>query len=303
MIVISRQSSVISFIKGVLPAIVCSTLPMFFAGCGPGLRVEQEERIVAGKATIAEAADVLNARRLAMIPIRASGELVYEEFKDGHRSEDFRFRSVTLRFVPDRRIYFRANSLVGEAIRLGGNADQFWLRMKPKEISRYWWGNWEDLDGCHQQLLLSPRIMLEALGMVAIDAGWVLGNQAGFDVLSKVGGTWTPLKKVYVRTNDYLIEKIEYFAGSPTPRVQVNLGEYKQVTDNISVPGRITVLSFDADTLTSKVDIRLKGIKLFEPNKKQLAGLFEPVDSKGVKYVYRLGADCRFVLQEKKGKR
>lgn len=291
------------FTKPVLPVIVCSMVSIFFGGCGPSLRVEQEEPVVAGKATIAEAADVLNARRLAMIPIRASGELVYEEFTDGKRSENFRFKPVRLFFIPDRRIYFTASSILGEAICLGGNADEFWLRMKPKEVSRYWWGNWDDLDGCNRQLLLSPLIMLEALGMVSVDGSWVLENQTGFDVLSKYSNAMMPLKKVYVRTSDYLIERIEYFAGSPKVQAQVTLGEYKQVSENVFVPGRITILSFDGDALTSKVDIRLKGIKLFAPNKKQLAGLFEPADPKGIKYVYRLDTNCRFVLQEQKGKR
>jgi hypothetical protein len=287
--------------KAFFLSIICSMLSMFFCGCGPSLRVEQAGPIVAGKASIAEAAEVLNARRLAMIPIRSSGELFYEEFEDGKRGENFRF-TATLRFVPERRIYFRCKSLVGEAIHLGGNADEFWLRMKPKEVSRYWSGNWDDLDGCGRQLLLSPLIMLEALGMVSVDGSWVLENEAGFDVLTKYSNAMKPLKKVYVRTSDYLIERIEYFSGSPRPQVQVELGEYKHVAANVSVPGRITVLSFDADVLTSKVGIRLKGIRVFEPNKKQLAVLFEP-DPKGVKYVYRLDTNCEFVPQEQKGKR
>lgn len=293
---------VTNYMKPVLQVFVCLALSLFLTGCGPAVKQKQEEHIIAGKATIAEAAGVLNARRLAMIPVRSSGELTYEEFKDGKRSEDFTFRTVTLRFVPDRQIYFRANSLVGEAIRLGGNAEKFWLRMKPKEVSRYWWGYWKDLDRCNQQLLLSPGIMLEALGMVDIDNGWVLENQPGFDVLSKVGGKTAPLKKVYVRTSDYLIDRIEYFAGSPTPQAQLNLSEYENVTENISIPGKITILSVGEDTLMSKVEIRLKGIKLFEPSKKQLDGLFEPADTRGVEHVYRLGDGCQFELQDDKEK-
>lgn len=273
-------------------SVVCSALLLFFSGCGPAIRVEPTERVVAGKASIAEAADVLNGRRLAMIPIKASGELNYEEFPDG---EKLRFRPANLFFIPDRRIFFKASSLVGEAILLGGNADEFWLRMKPKEVSRYWSGTWEDLDGCGEQLLLSPKIMLEALGMVSIDESWVLENQTGFDVLSKDAGTPMPLKKIYVRTGDYLVDRIEYFAGSATPQVQVKLGEYKQVAANVSVPGRITILSFDAGEVTSKVEIRLKAIKVFEPSEKQLAKLFEQPNSKGVKHVYRLDEDCSFV--------
>ena len=270
---------------------------LVFSGCGRSLLVEEPERIVLGKSSIAEAGAALDEYRLQMIPISASGELVYEEFSGGRRKESLKFTPAVLRFVPDRRMYFRANNLFGEAVRLGSNDDEFWLRMKPKEVNRYWSGSWDQLGNCREQLLLSPKVMLEALGVVSVDSGWVIVNQPGIDVLVKYDSAGLPLKKIYVRTSDYLIDKIEYYGAGFSVAVEVKLSGYKKLEGRVSVPGNIMITSFDEDAVQSTMEVRFKSIKRFEPTDKQLGLLFKPVDSKGIENIYRLNDNCQFVLE------
>lgn len=273
-------------------------LGLSILGCKPSLVIEKPERIVLGKSSIAAAGAVLGENRLQMVPIQASGELFYEEFAGGKLKEHLKFTGGQLRFVPDRRMYFRANNLFGEAIKLGSNDKEFWLRMKPKEVNRYWSGTWERLRNCREQLLLSPKIMLEALGVVSVDSSWKIINQPGVDVLVKYDDIGLPLKKIYVRTSDYLIEKIEYYGKGIFIAVEVKLSGYKKIEGKVSVPGNIMITSFDDGVVQSTMEVRFKRIKRFVPTKKDLSGdLFKPAKTKGIENIYRLNENCQFILE------
>ncbi|MBW8036613.1 MAG: hypothetical protein FVQ79_13555 [Planctomycetes bacterium] len=273
-------------------------LVLMLSGCGVTPVIDEPRTIVIGKSSIAEAGAALDEYRLRMVPIWASGQLFYKEFVGGKRKEHLKFNPANLRFIPDRRMYFGANLVIGgEAIRLGSNDEEFWLRMRPKEVDRYWSGNWKQLENCREQLLLSPKVMLEALGVISVDSSWRIVNQPGIDVLVKYDGVGLPLKKIYVRTSDYLIDKIEYYGKGILVAVEVKLSGYKKIADNVSVPGNIMITSFDEGAVQSTMEVRFKRIKRFEPSAKQLRVLFKPADSKGIENVYRLNENCQFMLE------
>ena len=273
---------------------------LMWSGCEvtPVIEDEEPQLVVTGKNSVAEAGSVLEEHRLQMIPVDASGELFYKEYAGGKRKENLKFTGAQLRFVPERWMYFRANNLFGEAIRLGSNDEEFWLRMKPKEVNRYWSGSWDRLENCREQLLLSPKAMLEALGLISIDSSWKIVNQPGVDVLVKYDGAGLPLKMIYIRTSDYLIDKIEYYGKGIFVAVEVKLSKYKQIEGKVSVPGNIMITSFDEGVVQSTMEVKFKSIKRFEPTKKDLSGrLFKPVGFKGIGKVYRLNENCQFVSE------
>jgi len=245
---------------------------LVLSGCGVTLVIDEPRGVVVGKGSIATAGAVLDEYRLQMVPVMASGELIYVEFEGGKRKSPLKFNPAILRFVPDRRMYFRANNLFGEAVRLGSNGEEFWLRMKPKEVDRYWSGSWRQLRNCREQLLLSPKVMLEALGVISVDSSWRIVNQPGVDVLVKYDGVGLPLKKIYVRTSDYLIDKIEYYGKGILVAVEVKLSGYKKIEGGVSVPGNIMITSFDEGVVQSTMKVRFKSIKRFKPSDKQLRG-------------------------------
>ena len=53
---------------------------------------------------------------------------------------------------------------VAKAVILGSNEEEFWLALRPKEISSYYIGRWQDVRD-FEGLVMSPRVVLEAVGI------------------------------------------------------------------------------------------------------------------------------------------
>ena len=246
-----------------------------------------------GKRTIAEAIAALQGHRENIRPIKAGGKL-HLEWYDGEGKAHQENLNINLRFYPPGRVYFRGDTLLGEAIRLGANAEEFWILMKPKEISTYKWGRRPQAEVCLQQHWLNPQNLFEALGMVSVDAGWSLSNQGDFDILTKTGPAGNRLKRIYVDCCDYAAGRIEYFDGNGKLAIALELDDYTQVGDGAAVPTRIGITHYDTNTV---VNITLKNVKLFEPSPKQLVGLFSRPELKGFEHVHRLNEDCEFAEQ------
>ena len=54
-----------------------------------------------------------------------------------------------------------------KGIVLGSNEEEFWLAVRLKEVSGYWWGRWSE-ESRPEKLMISPRLVLEALGVAAV---------------------------------------------------------------------------------------------------------------------------------------
>jgi hypothetical protein len=268
------------------------SLCVFFAGCATPPSVRPPV-ICPGKRTIAEAIVTLQRHRGNIRPIKAGGDLRLEWY-DNEKRPHQESMNINLRFYPPGRVYFRGDTLLGEAIRLGANAEEFWILMKPEEISTYKWGRRTQAEVCLQQHWLNPQNLFEALGMVSIDEGWSLSNQGDFDIFTKTGPAGNRLKRIYVDCCDYAAGRIEYFDGNGKLTISLELDSYTQVGDGATVPTRIGITHYDTNTV---VNITLKNVKLFEPSPKQLVGLFSRPEPKGFEYVYRLNDDCEFSEQ------
>jgi len=247
--------------------------------------------ICPGKRTITEAIAALQRHRENIRPIKAGGDLRLEWY-DNEKRPHQESMNINLRFYPPGRVYFRGDTILGEAIRLGANAEEFWILMKPKEISTYKWGRRSQAEICLQQHWLNPQNLFEALGMVSIDEGWSLSNQGDFDILTKTGPAGNRLKRIYVDFCDYMTKRIEYFGSDGQVVIALELDDYTQVGDGAAVPTRIGITHHDTNTV---VNITLKNVKLFEPSPKQLVGLFSRPEPKGFEYVLKLDDNCEFV--------
>lgn len=268
------------------------SLCVLVPGCA-ALPVAHRPTICPGKRTIAEAIAALQRHRENIRPIRASGKL-HLEWYDGEGKAHQENLNINLRFYPPDRVYFRGDTLLGEAIRLGTNAEEFWVLMKPKEISRYEWGRRGRAEACFRQQWLNPQNLLEALGMVSFDTGWSLSSEGDFDILTSAGPAGSRLKRIYVDCCDYMTKRIEYFGSDGQIVITLELDGHTRLGDAAGVPTKISITHHDTNTA---VDIVLKNVRLFEPSPKQLVGLFARPEPKGFERVLKLNDSCEFVEQ------
>jgi hypothetical protein len=262
------------------------TALLVVTGCGP---TKKPLLICPGKNSIAEALTALQSQSKNMVSLYAKGKsrLQYYDEKEKKRKENL---NVKILVKSSDAIYLRGDmSIISKAVILGSNEREFWLAIKPKEISSYWWGRWPDLDSS-QNLLINPKTLLEALGITEIDmqADWSLSNKGPFDILTKrADGIIT--KRIYVYCCDNTIRKIEYFDLDGQALAFTELDEYKEVSDNFSVPSRITVTTYGSDKKEDSIDItfNLKSIKHREITARQNE-LFERPQTQGYKNLYKL---------------
>jgi hypothetical protein len=225
--------------------VTCITALLALTGCGP--ETKKPLLVCPGKSSIAEALSALQSKSENMVSLYARGKsrlLYYDENGKKHKEN----LDVKIIVKSSDEIYLQGDmSIVPKAIMLGSNKYEFWLAIKPKEISEYWWGQWPDLDSS-QDILINPKTLLEALGIVKVDlqADWSLSNKGPFDILTKrVDGVI--IKKIYIYCCDYTIRKIEYFDLNGQVLACTELNEYKEITENFFVPSFIEVTTYGSD--------------------------------------------------------
>jgi hypothetical protein len=262
-------------------------IPIILIGCAP--KMQKPLLICPGKETTADALVALQSQSQNMTSLYAKGKsrLRYYDEKGKKRKESLDVKILVKSFD---EIYLRGDmSIVPKAIILGSNKREFWLAIKPKEISAYWWGRWSELDSS-QNILINPKTLLEALGITRIDIGadWSLSNEGPFDILTQ-RRKGKVVKKIYIYCCDYSIRKIEYFNADGKVIARVELQEYKEVTDNFSVPSLIEVTTYGSDKKEDSFSItfNLKSIQPREITARQNE-LFERPPSKGYKNLYKL---------------
>lgn len=269
---------------------VVIAVSVFLSGCAAVPTKQAAVEICDGKETIAQAVAVLNEHRQTITAIQARGHCIIR-WHDDKKKEHTEKPEVVLVFYPPGYLYFRGNVLGQEVIRLGSNAEEFWFRMKPREISHYQWGKRCDVARCNGLGRFNPDNLLEALGMVSVDEDWALSNQARYDVLTLFDGEKVR-KRIHVDSCDYLVRKIEYFDADGNAAVTIELDGYTETSDGAVVATKINIINQEFDGMT--VDINLKNVKPAKPFK---AGLFQRPPSKGFEYVYQLNDYCQWIRQ------
>ncbi len=269
-----------------------STL-LFLAGCA-AIPVEKPDIICPVKTNTDQVIAAVGATANAH-SIRAKGTLRFQEFNAGAAGHPENL-NLQLRSVPPYHLFLQADSILGEAMRLGSNSEEFYLRVKPNEISSYYHGKWAAANNCHSRLFISPQIILEALGSASVDNSMKLSTENGFYVLSSIGPSGSLLKKVYIDCQSYLTRRIEYFDTHGNTVLKLILSNYTNSPNGITVPTGLEISYYDDGNLKTSVEIKLKGVKPFAPTEVQLKGkLFRRPDPKGLKNVYELVENCRFI--------
>lgn len=262
---------------------------LILVGCAPEVRKPLE--ICPGKDSVAEAVSALESHWQNMVPLKANGQCLLEYYVEGKQKPQKEKFSVKLWVNPPVEMYLQGDvTLVPKAIVLGSNQDEFWLSVRAKEISTYWWGEWSQQDSS-LTLMINPKTLLEALGIAAVDAqpNWSLSNEGAFDVLTKrERGVVT--KKIYVYSCDYLVRKIEYFDVYGQVAVVAELDKYKQVLEGFFVPASIKIIERADDNPKESLSITLdlKSIKSTKITAKQQNVLFNRPQPRGIKRVIRI---------------
>lgn len=259
------------------------------AGCTPQIR--QPSEICPGKATVAEALAALQSHSQNIVPMRANGQCRLEYYLEEKKEPQRENFDVRLWVNPPLEIYLQGNkALVPKAIVLGSNEREFWLSIKPKEISTHWWGNWAEQD-LSKGLLINPRTLLESLGIeeVKTQRNWSLSNEGPYDIIAKKEDG-VIIKKIYIYCCDYRVRKIEFFDRDGQAVADAELGNYKEVSDGFSIPSLIIIKTYTRETREAPLSITLflKSIKpatITELRRKVLFGLPTP---RGFKHIYRV---------------
>jgi len=262
---------------------------LLLAGCDS--RVLKRMDICPGKGSASEAMAALRSHSENAAPLRANGQCRMEYYVEGKKKPQSESLSVKLWIDPPLNIYLQADkAVIPKAVVLGSNKDEFWLAIRPKEISRYYWGKWSDQD-TSEGPMLNPRTLLEALGIWEVDTqqDWSLSNEGAFDILSKrEHGVIT--KKIYVYSCDYRVRRIEFFDSKGRPVAGAELDKYEEVSDGFFVPSVIEVTSQGQKTEDSfSITISLQSIKPAEITEQRRTALFRRQDNpRGFKHVRQI---------------
>ena len=264
-----------------------ATAILIVSGCAP--RIQKPIRVCPGKRFTAESLSALKSRSENAVSLRANGQCRLEYYIEGEPKPHKENFQVKLWVNPPAQIYLQGDvAFDAKGIVLGSNENEFWLAMKPKEISGYWWGRWSQRS-CFDELMISPKILLEALGIVEIgdEKNWSLSNKGAFDILTKRDGQDKIIEKIYIDNCDYLVKRIEYFdAGRPV--VVTESEEYEEVSEGFFVPAVVKIAKRTENNGEDLVKITLGSIKPMNFTDKQKCRLFTRPEPKGFKHIYKI---------------
>ena len=267
-----------------LPAVI-------LAGCAP--RMQKPMQVCPGAESAVDALSLLRLRLENTVPLKANGQCRLQYYAEGKpHKENF---PVKLWANPPAQIYIQGDvAFDPKGIVVGSNEEEFWLSIKLKEVSSYWWGRWSE-GAFSEKLMISPKLVLEALGIAEVGGGgnWSLSNEGAFDVLTKRDSRGVVIKKVYIFNCDHLVSKIEYFDANGQAVAIIRLYEYEEMSERFSTPTVIEITSGTAESAVDSVSITisLKSIRPAEFTDKQRRRLFTRPEPRGFKYIYKIVGD------------
>jgi hypothetical protein len=271
--------------------VIISSSVFLLTGCSEPIR-KASTGLCPGVEDQAQAIAKLNQDRENAIAIKAGGRMLLEYYDDRNDHQKHNL-DITLRFYPPDRLFFRGIVFPVEVVRLGTNSSELWVMFKPKEISRYYWGQSPEADICLKGQGLSPGRMIEAMGMVNVDTKGILTRAGQMDVLT-LRLTSGKIKRIYIDRCDSLVKMIEYLDASGNIETVTELDDYRKIENNF-IPAKIVMTELQNRT---QVELNLRNIKLFEPTESQLEGkLFKRPEPKGFEEVYKLTDNCRLEAQ------
>jgi len=221
-----------------------------------------------GKASAADALAALSARAEKAVPLRVSGGQCRLTYYVPEDDEPKRHNlSMQLWFHPPSQMYIQGAIAVDpKGLIVGCNAEEFWLALRPKEMSVYYWGQWDEAASV-EGLIISPQIVLEAFGIIVqregvADAGsWSLTNEGPYDVLTFLNASDQVRKRVHIYTCDYLVRKIEYFDREGKLAATAELDDYEPVVEGFDVPTKMLVTAIGPDGRADVAEIKLVSLR------------------------------------------
>ena len=282
--------------KWIATAVFLSVI--ILAGCAPPIR--KPIGVCPGAESAVEALSSLRSRSRDIMPLKANGQCCLQYYAEGKpHTENF---PVKLWMNPPIQIYLQGDvAFEPKGITIGSNEQEFWLSIKPKKISSYWWGRWSEGD-FSGRLMISPKLVLEALGIAEVGEkeSWSLSNEEAFDVLTERDGQGVIIKKIYISKCDYLVSKIEYFDADGQAVAIMKLDEYEEVSEWFPVPNVIKIIKRGSDGAEGLVNITisLKSVKSMNFTEKALRRLFSRPKPRGFKHIYKI-VDGNMIEQPK----
>lgn len=267
---------------------------IILTGCGPQIR--EPRRVCPGKESVDESLYFLQVYAHNTKPLKAHGQCLAEFYADGKQhKENF---PVRLWFNPPAQIRLHGDIFLNpRGIILGSNEREFWLALKPKEISTYQWGLWSEQNSS-ETVMISPKTLLEALGIVAVGSGegWSLRNEGAFDVLTRRNHRGRIIKRVYIHSCDYRVFKIEYFNADGKIVAVAGLCEYKRISEGFFVPHVIRIVTYAKEGCEDSVIITLRSVKPYKFDPKKQDVYFKRREPRGFKHIYKV-VDGRMIEQ------
>jgi hypothetical protein len=271
---------------------------LIFAGCAA--QMERAVRVCPGKESIAESLSSLRLQLENAVPLKANGQCLLQYYAEDRKPKKENF-PVKLWVNPPVEIYMQGDvAFDPKGIVLGSNEEEFWLAVRLKEVSGYWWGRWSEKD-YPEKLMISPRLVLEALGASAFanatadeaavgdEESWSLSKEGAFDVLTKQkGGTET--RKIYIYNCDYLVRKIECFDVNGQAAAVAELDKYKEISKNFFVPSIVKIVNPMASSAGDcvSITINLESAKSADFTEKQHNLIFTRFKPQGFKHIYKI---------------
>jgi hypothetical protein len=278
----TRREILLYFTAGVLLVILW--------GCAPQEQIAKCE--CPGSRSAVESLSNLELQSEKAVSVKANGRCLLHYYDEEAKLQKENF-AVKLWVNPPSEIYLQGDvGFNGKGIVLGSNAEEFWLAIRPKEISGYWWGKWDEQEDI-AKVVINPKVLLEAVGVSEVSCrdSWSLSKEGGFDVLTKRNGS-VESRKVYVDTCDYLVRRIEYFDLKGQRAAFAELDSYKEVVEGFSVPCFIRIVNEGGNSEdTVEITLNLKPAKKTSFNEKQQAVLFGRPEPRGFEHVYKIVGD------------
>ncbi|MDI9430526.1 MAG: hypothetical protein QM570_02255 [Planctomycetota bacterium] len=275
---------------------LCRFLGALLAAFAAGCAVQEPAKlpICPGKTDVQDALSAVGSRVGQAVAFRASGQCrlaYYEPDDDNVKRHNL---PILLWFNPPSEVYMQGSIAVDpKAVIIGSNAEAFWLALRPKEMSAYYWGAWDEAQNV-EGLMVSPQVVLEAFGIVHRDGrtdgnDWALSNEGPYDVLTQHGEAGRILKRVYIHTCDYLVRKIEYFDAEGRVIAVAQLDGYQTVGEGFEVPTNIFVSATAPDGREDTIDIKLQSISARQLSEQARRQVFtrDPKDMERFEQVYR----------------
>ena len=262
---------------------------LLLAGCEAKIR--KPTQICPGKNSVAEALAALRSQSKHVVPLRANGQCRLEYYVEGKKKPQRENLDVKLWVSPPDELYMQGDkALVPKAVVLGSNDQEFWLAIRPKEISKYWWGYWSEQDSS-EGLIINPKTLLESFGIGDIEStqDWALSNEGPYDIITKKQQD-VVIKKIYIYSCDYRVRRIEFFNEDGVPVADAELDRYEEVSDGFSIPSLIKVTAYDEETgeASLTITLNLKSIKQATITGPRRKLLFKRFPQRGFQNIYRI---------------